>query len=145
MMGRTALHWASEKNMLATVDLLIQSGASLLKTNGGEDPLFWACRAGHLEVINLFQTSSSAPFLNVYQKNERGLSPFDVAPTQEIKDLLQAHALSCGLTDSESKRVQNVTEAVSVKVGALPNTSSTNDKSKKLTIKLKPKEPTKQQ
>jgi len=134
-----------QRKMLATIDLLVQSGALLLKSTGGEDPLFWACRAGNLAVVNLLQTSPLGPSLNVYQKNERGLSAFDVAKTQDIKDLLQAHALSCGFTDSESKRVQNITEAVSVKVG-VPNASSSSspDKSKKLTIKLKPKEPPKQ-
>ena len=62
-----------------------------------------------------------------------------------------AHALSCGYSDDGSKSIQNVSEGVTVKRLDQPNASgstSTNTGAapgKKLTIKLKPRDNTKQQ
>jgi ankyrin repeat protein len=153
LMGRTPLHWAAEKGMVTTVDLLLQNGAKLIKSSGGEDPLLWASRAGHLDVIILILQFS--PYTNVLEPNDRNVSAVDLAKTQDIRDFLRAHALSCGYTHDESKRIQNIEQGVSVKIHQSPSTStkvatatSTTTAApggaKKLTIKLKPKDPPKQ-
>jgi len=152
-MGRTALHWASGKGLTTTTDLLLQKGAKLLKTKGGEDALQWASRGGHVDVVSLLLKFS--PYINVFAKNEREESSVDLAKTQEIKDLLQAHALSCGYADDGSKRIQNIAEGVTVKrLDHFPSSQVTSatapiasgaSSGKKLTIKLKPKDNTKQQ
>lgn len=149
LMGRTALHWAAAKGLTTTTDLLLQKGAKLVKTKGGEDAFHWASRAGHVDVISLLL--KFYPQTNVYSKNERDESSIDLAKNQEIKDLLKAHALSCGYSDDGSKSIQNVSEGVTVKRLDQPNASgstSTNTGAapgKKLTIKLKPRDNTKQQ
>jgi len=128
LMGRTPLHWTASKGLVKTAELLLSRDVKLLKTKGGEDALHWASRGGSIDIISLLL--QKYPDINVYAKNEREESAVHLARTDEIRDLLIAHATSLGYTEDQRKP-QN-TQATTVK-------RLDQAKPKKLiTIKLKP-------
>jgi len=128
LMGRTPLHWTATKGLIKTTELLLSRDVKLLKTKGGEDALHWASRSGTIEIITLLL--QKYPNINVYAKNERDESAVQLARTDEIRDLLTAHAVSLGHTEDQRKPQSSQTTSVK-------RLDQQQNKPKKLTIKLK--------
>eukprot|EP01127_Copromyxa_protea_P005496 TRINITY_DN15424_c0_g1_i1.p1 TRINITY_DN15424_c0_g1~~TRINITY_DN15424_c0_g1_i1.p1 ORF type:complete len:288 (+),score=37.85 TRINITY_DN15424_c0_g1_i1:73-936(+) len=132
LMGRTALHWSVVKDMHSVAELLLNYKAKLLKTNGGEDALHWAARCGDAKSVGLLLNYFSN--INVYVKNEKGESAIELAHSPEIRELMEAHALSLGYTGDGKAQIHNLSHDAS---GTAVRKVSPAIRTKKLNITLK--------
>jgi ankyrin repeat protein len=134
LMGRTPLHWACSRGPVRLVSQLLERGANLLKTKGGETAVHWATRSGNDDIVALLL--KHFPFVNVYDRNERGESSIDLSQGNDnIRGLLLAHADSLGYSDKSSGTQINTQEQIATMVKPI---APSNPKGKKITIKMKP-------
>ncbi|MBS0654073.1 MAG: ankyrin repeat domain-containing protein, partial [Verrucomicrobia bacterium] len=99
--GNTPLHDASSEGHSETVKLLIQAKANVNYLNEkGNSVLHLACREGHSDIAR--QLLAAGAVAN--GKNKKGETPFDVAKTPEIRQLLEAALLNANTsTDAPSQ------------------------------------------
>ena len=68
--------------------MLIESGGSVNQaTDKGFTPLYIASEKGHLEIFKTLVANKA----NFLYKNKRGLTPLDVAKTDEMKQFIMNH------------------------------------------------------
>ncbi|KAI8781208.1 hypothetical protein BgiBS90_018559 [Biomphalaria glabrata] len=80
--GHTALHVAAKCGHLEIVQLLLEHGADInAKNNLQSSPIFYSIEGGHKEVSHLLIEWGC----DVHVKNLKGLGPFDVAKSTDLK------------------------------------------------------------
>jgi ankyrin repeat protein len=133
LMERTPLHWACSRGPARMVTMLLDRDAQLIKTKGGETALHWATRSGLEDIVSVLL--KHFPFINVYDRNERGESAVDLAAeSPSLQALLVAHADSLGYSDSTGTSIRNQVQAATTVKPLAPS----HAKGKKITIKMKP-------
>ncbi|MGC9057983.1 MAG: ankyrin repeat domain-containing protein [Candidatus Micrarchaeia archaeon] len=84
--GETPAHWATRNGHLEPLKVLIENGADVnAKDNDGWTPAHWATRNGHLEPLKVLIENGA----DVNSKDKYDWTPFDLAKTDEIKQILK--------------------------------------------------------
>jgi ankyrin repeat protein len=103
--GRTSLFYAAQNNQIDVVKLLIEKGAHLnITDDNGNTALIRASEKGRTEIVRLLVESGAS----LTAENEYGKTAFDVAPTDEIRNLLRPPVAQSSA--KEPKEVEYTTE-----------------------------------
>ncbi len=85
--GETALHWVAWRNYSEITQMLIDAGANLdIQDKWDQTALHWAVGNVSYETARILVYAGARMDI----KNEDGDTPYDLAKTQELKDLLKS-------------------------------------------------------
>jgi len=88
----TALHWSCDRGNIEIVKVLLKSKANINEQdNELQTPLHYATVCEHVDVVKHLLSEG----VDVTLKDDMGTTALDVAPSEEIKNLLKDSIANC--------------------------------------------------